>query len=62
MSTDNVINHKIKEDIYAKVCRESKKLCPRLVLSPLWRLSLASITRMAPQTALAISDEGDAVI
>jgi len=32
------------------------RLCPRLVPSPLWRLSLAGVARMAPQAALAICD------
>ena len=43
-------------DAYAVVCSKLAKLCPRLVPTPLWRLSLARVARMAPQAALAIYD------
>ena len=41
-------------DIYSGICSKLVKLCPRLVPSPLWRLSLARIARMAPQATFAI--------
>ena len=45
-----------ENDAYYPVCSKLKKLCPRLVPSPLWGLSLANIARMAPQAALAVCD------
>jgi len=42
------------DDAYSGVCRRLTRLCPRLVPSPLWGLSLARVARMAPQAALAI--------
>ncbi len=43
-------------DVYNVVCSRLVNLCPRLVPSPLWGLSLARVARMAPQAALAICD------
>ena len=46
----------IDTDVYYDICSELRKLCPRLVPSPLWGLSLARVARMAPQAALAVCD------
>lgn len=43
-------------DAYSGICNKLVKLCPRLVPSPLWGLSLARIARMAPQAALVVCD------
>jgi hypothetical protein len=43
-------------DEYRPVCSELKILCPRLVPSPLWGISLANIALMAPEAAEAICD------
>jgi hypothetical protein len=43
-------------DEYRSVCNELKILCPRLVPSPLWEVSLANIALMAPEVAEAICD------
>jgi len=46
-------------DVYSKVCSKLGKpvrLCPRLVPAPLWGLSLATLSRLAPEAALAICD------
>jgi len=43
-------------DAYRGVCSKLARLCPRLVPSRLWGLSLAQVARMAPQAALAICD------
>lgn len=43
-------------DAYNEVCSKLARLCPRLVPSPLWGLSLARVVRMAPQAALTICD------
>jgi hypothetical protein len=51
-----------KNDAYYPVCSRLTKLCPRLVPSPLWGLSLASIARMAPQAALAVCDNCDEIV
>ncbi len=45
-----------ENDAYYPVCSKLQKLCPRLVPSPLWGLSLANIARIAPQTVLAVCD------
>lgn len=42
------------DEAYSEICSKLVKLCPRLVPSPLWGLSLARVSRMAPQAALAI--------
>ncbi len=49
-------------DAYSEICSKLMKLCPRLVPSPLWGLSLASIARMSPQAALAICDDCDKIV
>jgi len=43
-------------EAYSKVCESFPKLCPRLVPSPLWGLSLANLARMEPRIASVISD------
>lgn len=50
------------EDAYSGVCSKLTRLCPRLVPSPLWGLSLAQVARMAPQAALAICDRCPEVV
>ncbi len=47
----------IDRDAYRAICRELTKLCPRLVPKPLWGISIAKISSIAPQAALAISDD-----
>ncbi len=44
-------------DSYNEVCNDLPRLCPRLVPSPLWGLSLARVARMAPEAGLAICDK-----
>ena len=44
------------DDAYSGVCSRLRRLCPRLVPSPLWGLSLARLARLAPQAALAVCD------
>lgn len=51
-----------KNDIYYPICRKLRILCPRLVPSPLWGLSIANISRMSPQAALAICDSCSEII
>jgi len=53
---------KSKDDAYSGVCSKLTRLCPRLVPSPLWGLSLAQVARMAPQAALAICDRCPEVV
>jgi len=43
-------------DVYSGVCSRLVRLCPRLVPAPLWGLSLATLSRLAPEAALAICD------
>jgi hypothetical protein len=47
---------------YSSVCKKLPKLCPRLVPSPLWGLSLAKLARMEPRIAYAISDDCPALV
>ncbi len=49
-------------DTYRSVCRKLSKLCPRLVPSPLWGLNLASIARIAPESAIAICDDCSSLV
>jgi len=53
---------KSEDDAYSGVCSKLTRLCPRLVPSPLWGLSLAQVARMAPQAALAICDRCPEVV
>ncbi|ADN49533.1 HNH endonuclease [Vulcanisaeta distributa] len=49
-------------DVYVSACGELTRLCPRLVPSPLWGISLANIANMSPYIADAMcSGCGDAV-
>jgi len=43
-------------DVYSRVCSRLVRLCPRLVPAPLWGLSLAALSRLAPEATLAICD------
>jgi hypothetical protein len=47
---------------YSSVCKKLPKLCPRLVPSPLWGLSLAKLARMEPRIAFVISDDCPALV
>ena len=49
-------------DAYAVVCSKLVKLCPRLIPTPLWGLSLARVARMAPQAALAVCDSCSEIV
>jgi len=49
-------------EAYSSVCRKLPKLCPRLVPSPLWGLSLAKIARMEPRIAFVMSDDYPALV
>jgi hypothetical protein len=49
-------------ETYSSVCRKLPKLCPRLVPSPLWGLSLAKIARMEPRIAFVMSDDYPALV
>jgi hypothetical protein len=47
---------------YSSVCKKLPKLCPRLVPSPLWGLSLAKLARMEPRIAFVMSDDYPALV
>jgi hypothetical protein len=47
---------------YSSVCKKLPNLCPRLVPSPLWGLSLAKLARMEPRIAFVISDDYPALV
>lgn len=49
-------------EAYSSVCRKLPKLCPRLVPSPLWGLSLAKLARMEPRIAFVMSDDYPALV
>jgi hypothetical protein len=49
-------------DEYRSICDELKILCPRLVPSPLWGISLANIALMAPEAAEAICDGCEVIV
>jgi hypothetical protein len=53
-----------KKDLesYSSVCEKLPKLCPRLVPSPLWGLSLAKLARMEPRIAFVMSDDYPALV
>ncbi|MEB3757131.1 MAG: hypothetical protein GSR79_09810 [Desulfurococcales archaeon] len=51
-----------ESDAYHLLCSKLQRLCPRLVPSPLWGLSIANIARMAPQAALAVCDSCPEII
>jgi len=53
---------KSNDDAYRGVCRRLTRLCPRLVPSPLWGLSLARVARMAPHAAVVICDHCPEVV
>jgi hypothetical protein len=58
------INTKIKKksEAYSSVCKKLPNLCPRLVPSPLWGLSLAKLARMEPRIAFVMSDDYPALV
>jgi len=48
---------KENNDAYNDVCRRLTSLCPRLVPRPLWGLSIAKISMVAPQALQAVGEE-----
>lgn len=48
-------------EAYSMVCEKLGRLCPRLVPSPLWGLSIAGVARMAPQVAVVVCDGCDSI-
>ena len=44
-------------EAYHFICRNLRKLCPRLVPSTLWGLSISRIAHLAPEVGLIICDE-----
>jgi hypothetical protein len=60
---ENVMNSKFKKfEAYNIVSEKLPKLCPRLIPSPLWGLSLAKLARMQPRIASIISDDSPASV
>jgi hypothetical protein len=57
------MNSKFKKfEAYNIIHEKLPKLCPRLVPSPLWGLSLAKLARMEPRIASIISDDSSALV
>jgi 5-methylcytosine-specific restriction endonuclease McrA len=57
------MNSKFKKfEAYNIVSKRLPKLCPRLVPSPLWGLSLAKLARMVSRIASIISDDSPALV
>jgi len=49
-------------EAYSSVCEKTPKLCPRLVPSPIWGLSLAQLARMESRIASVMSDNYPALV
>lgn len=44
-------------DAYSSVCRSMKKLCPRIVPSPLWGINMAKLARVNPVVLSDVLEE-----